>query len=91
MPVPCSTISMPKPSMPATLRERFVSRRMFQVQVRENLHAETDFALGVALAFGQCFQSLFVMELQRQLLAELFAEVSLRGLVQIDERAFRRI
>ena len=84
----CSTISMPKPSRPATLRGWLVSRRMrLRLRSREDLRADADFALGAALAFGQRGQALFVVELQRQLLAELLDGVALRGLVQIDERA----
>ena len=53
----------------------------------ENLRADADFALGAALAFGQRGQALLVVELQRQLVAESFDGIALRGLVEIDERA----
>ena len=44
----------------------------FQVEVRKNLRADADFALRATLAFGQGGQSLLMMELQGELLAELF-------------------
>src|SRR5271166_1885599 len=58
-----------------------------EVEVAENLRSDADFALGAALAFGQRGQALFVVELQRELVAEFLDGVALRGLVEIDERA----
>ena len=43
-----------------------------EVQVGEDLRSDADFALSATLAFGQRRKTLLVMELQRELVAELF-------------------
>ena len=47
-----------------------------QVEVREDLRADADFALRLALAFGQGWQALLVMELDGHALAQAFNGVA---------------
>src|SRR6516165_6635097 len=58
-----------------------------KVQVRQNLRANTDLALGAALALRQCRQLLFMMELDGHAVAEPLYRVALRRRMQVNQRA----
>src|ERR1700687_5743192 len=58
-----------------------------QIQVRQDLRADSDFALGLALALGERRQKLLPMKRERCPLRQLLHRKAFRSLMQIDQRA----
>src|ERR1019366_9226563 len=58
-----------------------------EVQVRQDLRANADLALGAPLALGQGCQLLLVVELDGHMVAESLYRIALGGRVQVDQRA----
>src|ERR1035437_8871473 len=58
----------------------------FEVQVRQDLRADADLALGAPLALGQRCQLLLVVELDGHMVAESLHRIALGGRVQVDQR-----